>query len=148
MHAAQGTSTRPRPTHNSHARVDAMTIHHPDWMGRHPTHGTLGPRSRVGRGWLTTRLQSTTPSVPAPHFDHFFIFFSFFDFLICDHFLNFLFKKYILWSFSKCSSVFCFCIFLFFEHFLFFIIFFGKERRGIFKMFFLCFGFFFFIFCF
>ena len=36
-------------THNSHARVGAMTIHHPDWMDRHAsgsrqdTHGTQGP---------------------------------------------------------------------------------------------------------
>ena len=46
---ARRTSARPRPTHKSHARVGAMTIHHPDWMDRHSggsrqdTHGTLGP---------------------------------------------------------------------------------------------------------
>ena len=34
-------------THNSHVRAGALTIHHPDWMDRHPggsrqdTHGTL-----------------------------------------------------------------------------------------------------------
>ena len=49
VHGARRTSTRPLPTHNSHARVGAVTIHHPDWMDRHPsgspqdTHGALRP---------------------------------------------------------------------------------------------------------
>ena len=63
VHAARRTSTRPLPTHNSHARVGAMTIHHPDWMDRHPggsrqdTHGSLGPvRGWAVGGWLITHL--------------------------------------------------------------------------------------------
>ena len=49
VHARRRTRTRPRPTHNSHARVGALTVHHPDWMDRHSsgsrqhTHGTLAP---------------------------------------------------------------------------------------------------------
>ena len=49
VHAARRTRTRPRPTHNTHARVGAMTFHHPDWLDHHPsgswqdTHSTLEP---------------------------------------------------------------------------------------------------------
>ena len=69
VHAARRTSTRPRATHNS---VGALTIHHPDWMDRHPsgsrqdTHGTLGPFA--GRPWVGVAQhtsQSTSPSAPA-----------------------------------------------------------------------------------
>ena len=72
VRAARRTSTRPRPTHNQHARVGAMTIHHLDWMDRHSTgsrqdtHGTLGPYA--GRPWVAhPRPQSTTPSATAQH---------------------------------------------------------------------------------
>ena len=64
VHAARRTSTRPRATHNSHARVGALTIHHPDWMDRHPsgswqdTHGTLGPFA--GRPWVAQHTSQST----------------------------------------------------------------------------------------
>ena len=50
------TGTRPRPTHNSHARLGALTIRQPDWTDRHSsgsrqdTHGTLGPVRGEGVG--------------------------------------------------------------------------------------------------
>ena len=56
--------------HNSHARVGALTIHHPDWMDRHPsgsrqdTHGTLGAvRGEAAGG--STHFTGTSPSVTA-----------------------------------------------------------------------------------
>ena len=60
-----------RPTHNSHARIGGV-IHHPDWMDRHSSvpagHPQYsGARTRVGGGWLSTRPQSTSQSVPTQH---------------------------------------------------------------------------------
>ena len=62
MRATRHTSTRPRPTHNSHARVGAMTIHHPDWMDGHPSgsrqrHPQFTSAHTLGRPWVA---QSTS----------------------------------------------------------------------------------------
>ena len=51
----------------SHARVGALTIHHPDWMDRHPsgsrhdTHGTLGPVRGEAVG-CSAHLTGTSPT--------------------------------------------------------------------------------------
>ena len=51
---------------NSHARVGAMTIHHPDWLDRHPggsrqdTHGTLGPVRGCAVGGSTHLTEHVT----------------------------------------------------------------------------------------
>ena len=56
VHATRRTSTRPRPTHNSHARVGAL-IHRLD--GSSPQWVRAGhPRYTGARGWLSTRPQA------------------------------------------------------------------------------------------
>ena len=59
VQAARRTSTRPRATHNSHARVGALTIHHPDWMDRHPSGSgqdtTVHWGPFAGRPWVAHR---------------------------------------------------------------------------------------------
>ena len=71
VHATPHTSTRPRPTHISHVRDGALTIHHLDWMDRHPSGPGRTPRytgARAVRPWVDHRTStSTSQCVHAQH---------------------------------------------------------------------------------